>query len=109
MGRTGFGLHNAVRPLSYPIIISMSQLKYDITEFVLNNRDEILHFLNEEMDHLKFAERLFDSCPELYDELIQGYRKRELTHFLADHFNEPFDSISLIIDDEFIKMTLQYY
>lgn len=86
----------------------MSQLKFDLAEFVITNRDEIVHFLNEEMEHLKHAERLFDNYPEMYDELIQNWRRSKLAHYLASHYKEPFDNIYLIVDSDFVKMTLDY-
>lgn len=84
----------------------MSQLSYDIAEFVVNNRDEIIHYLNEETDHLKYAERLFDSSPEIYDEMLANFRKSKLTHYLLNHFNENVESISAIVDDQFINKIL---
>jgi hypothetical protein len=86
----------------------MSQLKYDLAEFVISNRDEIVHYLNEETDHLKYAERLFEKFPEVYDELLNKHRMSKLCHYLAKHFHEPMDNICLIVDPEFIKMTLEY-
>lgn len=86
----------------------MSQLKYDIAEFMVNNRDEIITHLQDEMSHLSFIERIFDNAPEVYDELHNNHRKSKLTHYLANHFPNSFEEISLILDDEFIKMTLHY-
>lgn len=88
--------------------MNTNQLQIDIAEFVIGNRDEIVHYLNEESDHLKYAERLFQSFPDMYDDMVDNFRLSKLRHYVSKHFQEPMDSICLIVDPEFVKLTLHY-
>lgn len=83
----------------------MSQMEYDLAEFVVSNRDVILEYLNQETEHLSVCEEEFDDCPEIYDELLDSFRIKLLIQYLGNYFSD-IDTIHLIVDREFIKMTL---
>lgn len=83
-----------------------SQLKYDLAEFLINNKEEVQKFLKERTEHLSYVERVFDNAPEVYDELLYNHRRSALLHYLYDHFPGSFEEIHLILDKEFINITL---
>lgn len=80
------------------------QLSYDIAEFVINNRDELRHSVNEDVAHLSHCERIFSSYPELFDELLEKARKDSLRTLLQDHFPEADNEIIRIAMDNLLDL-----
>lgn len=83
------------------------QIKYDIAEFLINNKDEVNHWINEQTSHLGYCERIFSNYPEMFDELLENARQTKLKELIQNHFSLDSEQISLILDEEFVKITLQ--
>lgn len=84
-----------------------NQLEYDITEYVLNNRQEINEWLISETSHLDYCERIFDSIPEMYDELLLKARRDKLKEFLVGKFEANAEDLASVVTDNFVKITLE--
>lgn len=82
----------------------MSQLEIDITEFILNNKLEIIQHIDNEVDHFKTCQRIFNNYPEIYEELLDKKKLQALQMFINDHFPQNIDNIYLIIDENFAKI-----
>lgn len=85
------------------------QLTYDVAEFVVCNRNEINHFLNEEAINLGYCENLFKDFPEMYDELLFKFKEHKLKEFLYETLELNPEEINLIVNKEFVKITLENY
>ena len=84
-----------------------TQLEIDIAEFVINNRDEILHTINHNTGHLSASELLFQDFPQMYDDLVAKARLETLKEIVLQHFNTNNEILSLIITNNFVKITLE--
>lgn len=79
--------------------------QYDVTEFVINNKDLIVSHLDKEMHHFNVASRIFDSFPELQDDFINHKKLSILRHYLLNHFPSlNMEDISLLCDEEMLKL-----
>ena len=85
----------------------MSQIQYDITEFVIKNKDEIKNYLDNETSHVLFLEASFKEAPEMFEEIYQTHKARLLRYYLSNYFPDDYEQISLIIDKNFVKIYLQ--
>ncbi len=86
---------------------TIGQLQYDIAEFVINNKDEILHYINQETSHLSYCEVIFSSYPEMYSDLLEKARRDKLRELVGQHFPATPETLSLIIDQSFVNITLE--
>lgn len=86
----------------------LTQLKIDITEFLLNNKDEVKSFVIEETSHMLVCERIFVNHPEIFDEMLEKARVNKLKNFIQNQFSLNGEQIDLIFDDSFVNIVLQY-
>jgi hypothetical protein len=86
----------------------MSQLKYDIAEFIINNRDEIKDHITDQLSMHYDYSSLFQEYPEMYEEILKERFRNLLLSFLVSELNLDYESLILILDDEFVKITLDY-
>jgi len=82
----------------------VSQLQYDVTEFVFLNKEDINAMLNEDSTSIAISEQLFKDYPEMYDNLLNDFRKSLLKNFLIAILHIDSESLSIIVDDNFMKM-----
>lgn len=86
----------------------MSQLKYDVAEFIINNRDEIKDHITDQLSMYHDHSSLFQEYPEMYEEILKETVTKILLSFLISELNYDFESLILIVDEEFVKITLDY-
>lgn len=84
----------------------MSQLQFDITEFLLKNKTLIYVSLTIELEEFHKITKCFKDYPELYNDLKNEFQLKWLKRYLCDELNLHYEEICLNLDDEFVKVNI---
>lgn len=79
----------------------MTQLEYDVTEYVVLNREEIRNLLAKELSYLHTYSSLFSQSPDIYHDYYKKVFLSKLTEHMITSFNSNYEDISQIIDIDF--------
>lgn len=83
----------------------MTQHEIDITEFIINNQEDISNYLKDEMKQFLVFSRIFESYPPLQSDYLNVHKLSILRHHLLEHFNQlNFEDISLLCGEEMLKL-----
>ncbi len=83
----------------------MTQNEIDLTEFILNNREDIQSFCVKELSPFLIASRIFDNHPDIRHDFLTTKKLSILQHYLLEHFPQlNFEDISLLCDEEMLKL-----
>lgn len=85
---------------------NINQIRYDVLSFALNNRVEILNTINDQTSHLNVCARIFDSYPEMFDDLVSKSRRDKLKDLIQAHFNLDRETVDIIADKDFVTLIL---
>lgn len=84
----------------------MNQTEYDLTEFVLINKSEILSHLQKELEPFSHAERLFQNSPLILRDFYTTHKLRILREYLYNNYSIDSEELLLIIDAKFLTLIL---
>jgi len=79
----------------------MTQLEYDITSFILKNKEGIKKFLDLEALNYIFAFEIFKDFPQIFEESDLNLKVNLLIYYLIPIFNSNYEQISEIITGDF--------
>lgn len=85
----------------------MNQIQYDILEFTINNKAELLKEINNSSQAYSKYKNLFDNLPELFENLLIDYKLRILRTLVFEHFNCDFNDVCDAIHENNIEMILK--
>lgn len=80
-------------------------MEYDIVEFLINNKADINVYLDAELHPTYLASRIFDSAPDLQQEIIEEKRRSILIRYLLEQFPEMnYLNIVLTLPDNYVTI-----
>lgn len=83
----------------------MSQVNYDLIEFIVLNRDELKTLLTKEVEHLMICSHVFVGNRDIFNELLLNKKINVLRQYIKEHFPETdYENIYLTINKDCVNI-----
>lgn len=79
-------------------------LNYNIAEFILNNKNEITSYINDEVNSVDHYFQIFNKTPDLKKNVMNYARLCALRDYLSNHLPLSPEDLMTEIDEELVQL-----